>query len=104
VVGPPKFTNESPIVKHFWAVLKSFTVEERRGFLQFAWARSRLPPEGDTHQSWRMKLNILETQSNKFLPSSETCFFNTSIPQYDSYEQLREKLLMAIEQCSSITS
>ena len=32
---------------HFWDVLESFTLEQRRQFLRFVWGRGRLPPGGE---------------------------------------------------------
>lgn len=60
IVRPTKYTG-SPIVQTFWKVLESLSAEERAKFLQFAWARSRLPmePEG-RDRTYRMQLSILE--------------------------------------------
>ena len=37
-------SRESEEVGFLWKVLRQFTPEQRVRFLQFAWARSRLPP------------------------------------------------------------
>jgi hypothetical protein len=104
VYAPKKFTLESQVIINFWATLASFSSENCRKFLQFAWARSRLPPESDPDATWRMKINIMENASVHDLPSAETCFFNVNIPAYTSLEQMSEKLLLSITHCSSITS
>jgi len=109
VYSPSKFNSKSEIVKNFWKVLESFTEEQKSKYLQFSWARSRLPPVYDSEdKSWRMKVNILESTSKKktdnMLPTAETCFFNVNLPCYSSFEVMREKLLLAVTHCSSITS
>jgi E3 ubiquitin-protein ligase HERC2 len=102
--APKKFTDDSPVIKNFWSTLAAFSAENRRQFLQFAWARSRLPPESDPNATWRMRININESASQNDLPSAETCFFNVNIPHYQTLEQMSQKLLMSITHCSSITS
>jgi hypothetical protein len=82
VYAPRKFTVESEIVKNFWRALRHFTPEEQAKFMQFSWARSRLPPESGKENTWRMKLNILEGAGENDLPTCETCFFNVNIPAY----------------------
>lgn len=104
VYAPKKYTEDSALVRNFWRTLESFSDEDRGKFLQFAWARSRLPPESESDSTWRMKVNFLEASSQHDLPTAETCFFNVNVPAYDSYETMREKLLMAVTHCSSITS
>jgi len=104
VYAPKKFTEQSDVIQNFWTTLKDFSPENQRKFLQFAWARSRLPSESDPNATWRMKLNIVENVSQNDLPSAETCFFNVNIPCYHTLEQMQQKLLLSITYCSSITS
>jgi len=106
VYAPKEYTKDSPIVKDFWKVLEGFSHGDRSSFLQFAWARSRLPADPNDF-SWRMQLSIMEgsTQAvtDQKLPQSETCFFNVVVPKYSSFEILRKKLMMALG-CTEITS
>jgi other hect domain ubiquitin protein ligase E3 len=107
VYRPNKFNAKSPIVVNFWRALSSFSASDRAKFLQFGWARSRLPAliEDESELTYRMQLSILHIDhDNQALPTSETCFFNVNLPHYSSYQVLREKLLFAITHCSSITS
>jgi hypothetical protein len=104
VYAPARYTHDHPVVQNFWRCLESFSPEEQGKFLQFAWARSRLPPANEADATWRLKVNILEAALQDDLPTSETCFFNLNLPRYDSYELMRTKLLFAIHHCSSITS
>ncbi len=104
---------------HFWEALESFTPAERSAFLQFGWARSRLPVDTDdrVESTYRMQLSILAlaresdsdgdkevSRRNAPLPTSETCFFNVNLPNYPTLEMTKEKLLLAIQHCASITA
>jgi len=104
VYAPRQYTEDSPVVQNFWKTLASFSDEDRGKFLQFAWARSRLPPESELDSSWRMKLNILDGINQEELPTAETCFFNVNLPHYESFELMSQKLHLAVTHCSSITS
>ena len=70
VYSPSTYSLSSPIVQQFWQVLASFTPDELAAFLQFAWARSRLPSEMG---SYRMQINILDKANTASLPTAETC-------------------------------
>jgi hypothetical protein len=84
-----------PHIRFFWAVLESFSEEERRQFLRFAWGRERLPQEKDFLEDMKIFPNLRPNPDNQ-LPHAETCFFNVSLPKYTSEEVLRARLLMAI--------
>jgi len=101
---PWRYNERSTIVNNFWSVLGDFTQEQLDMFLQFAWARSRLPPPDTDGQGWRLRVNILEAATQEELPTAETCFFNVNLPKYSTRERLAQKLLTAVTYCSSITS
>jgi len=83
----------SATVKHFWAVLESFTNEERAMFVRFAWGRSRLPRSG--HWDNNFTLMRCGVDPNR-LPVAHTCFFQLDLPPYRTEDELRERLLLAI--------
>ena len=74
--------------------------------VRMALAIGGVPFEDVRDKSWRMKINILDSgaQSDRLLPTAETCFFNVNMPLYSSFEIMREKLLFAITHCAAITS
>lgn len=47
-----------PHIRFFWAVLESFSEEERRQFLRFAWGRERLPQEKDFLEDMKIFPNL----------------------------------------------
>lgn len=79
-------------ISDFWAVLNGFSEFDRVRFVQFGWARSRLPVD------WgNLGMNLRAPRRNDaVLPSAETCFFNVYLPAYQSVDALREKLLLGI--------
>jgi hypothetical protein len=80
-------------VRHFWNVLESFTNEERAMFVRFAWGRSRLPRSGH----WDNNFTLMRCGSDpNRLPVAHTCFFQLDLPPYRTEDELRERLLLAI--------
>jgi hypothetical protein len=91
---------ESQLVRWFWRALESYDQKQRESFLRFAWGRSRLPLRADefTHHF----VLTAAPGNDKTLPSSHTCFFQLDLPEYSSYEILRERLLYACEHGQAI--
>ncbi|GBG24024.1 E3 ubiquitin-protein ligase HERC2 [Hondaea fermentalgiana] len=89
-------------VKWFWEVLEEMSSEERTEFLRFSWARSRMPAStADMQSSFKITApsGKAAEEPDKFLPTSQTCFWQMSLPKYSDKETLRKKLLLAFE-CS----
>jgi len=93
-------SSTAPHILYFWEVLESFNQQERRAFVQFAWAQERLPANDQEfiRTSTRMLLKPYTgtTEPDKAFPKADTCFFNLTLPEYSSPQTLRERLLMAI--------
>lgn len=105
-------------VQRFWRVLESMEEEDKRAFLRFVWARSRLPV-GAAQFHQKFKLQSLSPSSNRSgtesasttsasgnsawmdsqLPKSHTCFFALQLPRYSSDEICRKQLLYAVRNC-----
>ncbi|KAG5458055.1 MAG: putative ubiquitin-protein ligase [Olpidium bornovanus] len=72
--------------------------------LQFVTGTSRVPLEGFASlqgMSGVQKFSIrMDPSSPSRLPSAHTCFNSMDLPQYESYEQLRKQLLLAITEAS----
>jgi len=96
---------ESELVKNFWKVLESCTAEERQAFLRFTWGRSRMPltiEEMNNQQNTRFILATAHKNTDLNLPESHTCFFQLDLPNYSTYEIMRERCLYAFMNCRSI--
>lgn len=117
------YSASSPQIQWFWRAVRSFDKEERAKLLQFVSGTSKVPLNGFKElegMNGFSKFNIHRDYGNKDrLPSSHTCFnrkcnsvidhmFNTKIhwltfdtieldlPEYDSYETLRQRLYTAM--------
>ena len=73
--------------------MRDFDDEGRRGFLKFFTGSSRIPLDG-----FDPALNITEgvDMVTDSLPKAHTCFNQLVLPQYSSYEVLKEKILFAV--------
>lgn len=99
------YVNYTPTCKqinYFWRAVRSFDKEERAKLLQFVTGTSKLPLNGFKDLSGingDSKFSIhRDYGSTDRLPSSHTCFNQLDLPAYDSYEQLRGSLLLAINE------
>jgi len=87
-------------IRILWRVLGSFTPEQRALFLQFIWARNRLPSSEAEWGDQSMKIHTLETaEPDKHFPVSHTCFFSMEWPRYSNEQIAKEKLTYAITNC-----
>merc|ERR1712071_182054 len=106
VVEYEGYEKDSPIITYFWEVLREMSNQERKLFLQFVWARSRLPmKESDFDAPFKIlrdaKSSSCETEA---LPSASTCFFSLTLPEYASKDILKHKLMFAIENVTTMES
>lgn len=94
------YSASSPQVQWFWRAVKSFDQEEKAKLLQFSTGTSKVPLNGFkelTGMSGVAKFSIHRVYDNTDrLPSSHTCFNQVDLPEYESYEKLRNALLLAI--------
>ena len=107
VVEYEGYDESDEVISFFWDVLREMTTSERKLFLQFVWARNRLPlKEGDFDAPFKIqKDNKSVDQDGDYpLPSASTCFFSLSLPAYPEKEILRQKLLFAIENVTTMES
>ncbi|POM59214.1 HECT E3 ubiquitin ligase [Phytophthora palmivora] len=100
-------------IQRFWRVLESFESEDKRAFLRFVWARSRLPL-GSAQFHQKFKIQALASSGtgdgngttattggwmDSQMPKSHTCFFALQLPRYSSDEICRVRLLYAVRNC-----
>jgi E3 ubiquitin-protein ligase HUWE1 len=98
------FKPTDAVIRWFWNVLYAFTHEERALFLQFVTGTSKVPLEGfKALEGMRgtQKFNIHKAYGNtSALPSAHTCFNQLDLPEYESEEKLKQRLLFAIREGS----
>ncbi|XP_032065979.1 NEDD4-like E3 ubiquitin-protein ligase WWP2 isoform X2 [Thamnophis elegans] len=95
------YTKNSKQIQWFWQVVKEMDNEKRVRLLQFVTGTCRLPVGGFTEligSNGPQKFCIDKVGKETWLPRSHTCFNRLDLPPYKSFEQLKEKLLFAIEE------
>ncbi|KAH3837035.1 E3 ubiquitin-protein ligase NEDD4-like isoform X2 [Dreissena polymorpha] len=95
-----EYNPNHPVIVNFWKAIYSMNNETRARCLQFVTGTSRVPMNGfkELHGSNGPQLFTIEKwgQPDKF-PRAHTCFNRIDLPPYESYTDLRKKLLLAIE-------
>ncbi|XP_053557134.1 E3 ubiquitin-protein ligase NEDD4-like isoform X10 [Bombina bombina] len=89
-----------PVVQWYWKAVLLMDAEKRIRLLQFVTGTSRVPMNGfaELYGSNGPQLFTIEQWgSPDKLPRAHTCFNRLDLPPYDTFEDLREKLLMAVE-------
>jgi hypothetical protein len=95
-----EYNMQHRVIQWFWMAMYSFPNELRLRFLQFVTGTSRVPMNGFAElqgSNGYQKFTIQSWGDFKSLPRAHTCFNRLDLPPYRSYEELREKLLLAIE-------
>ncbi|KIJ18752.1 hypothetical protein PAXINDRAFT_167299 [Paxillus involutus ATCC 200175] len=96
------YTSSDPVIVWWWRALKSFNREERAKVLSFATGTSRVPLNGfvdlqGVQGVQRFSIHRAYGDPDR-LPQAHTCFNQIDLPQYSSYEMLRQQLLLAINE------
>uniref|UniRef100_A0A8D3CMJ0 E3 ubiquitin-protein ligase n=1 Tax=Scophthalmus maximus TaxID=52904 RepID=A0A8D3CMJ0_SCOMX len=95
------YARSSKQILWFWQFVKEMDNEKRMRLLQFVTGTCRLPVGGFTDlmgSNGPQKFCIEKVGKDNWLPRSHTCFNRLDLPPYKSYEQLKEKLMFAIEE------
>jgi len=95
------YKKDDKTVIYFWKCVREFENEMRARLLQFVTGTSRIPVTGfkDLQGSDGPRhFTIEKAGSPDDLPKSHTCFNRIDLPPYNSYEQLKQKLTLAIEE------
>jgi len=88
------------VIQWYWRVVLSFSNEMRSRLLQFVTGTSRVPMNGfkELYGSNGPQLFTIEKWGSPTnYPRAHTCFNRLDLPPYESYQQLRDKLIKAIE-------
>ena len=85
---------------------EKLTAEQRAYLVQLITGTSKVPLEGfSALQGMRgpQKFNIHKVTGGDTarLPTSHTCFNQLDLPEYESLDVLRSRLVMALEECHS---
>ncbi|XP_036792745.1 E3 ubiquitin-protein ligase NEDD4-like isoform X2 [Oncorhynchus mykiss] len=89
-----------PVIQWFWKAVLLMDAEKRIRLLQFVTGTSRVPMNGfaELYGSNGPQLFTIEQWGTPDkLPRAHTCFNRLDLPTYESFDDLRERLLMAVE-------
>uniref|UniRef100_A0A8C7ZIV4 E3 ubiquitin-protein ligase n=1 Tax=Oryzias sinensis TaxID=183150 RepID=A0A8C7ZIV4_9TELE len=95
------YARNSKQIIWFWQFVKEMDNEKRMRLLQFVAGTCRLPMGGFADlmgSNGPQKFCIEKVGKENWLPRSHTCFNRLDLPPYKTYEQLKEKLMFAIEE------
>eukprot|EP01034_Spumella_vulgaris_P021941 gene21941-28021_t len=97
------YKQSDAVIQRFWNVLRKFSNEEKALFVQFVTGTSKVPLDG--FQSLQgsegvQMFGIHKAYNEKLLPTAHTCFNQLDLPEYPSEEVMRDKLVLAIRECS----
>ncbi|CAJ0562339.1 unnamed protein product, partial [Mesorhabditis spiculigera] len=90
----------SQVIHNFWKCILSFDNEMRARVLQFVTGTSRVPMNGFRElygSNGPQKFTVERWGSPDMLPRSHTCFNRIDLPPYASFADLKQKLIVAIE-------
>lgn len=106
VVEYEGYTADDAVITYFWEALHEMSSDDRKKFLQFVWARNRLPmKESDFEAPFKIQRDSGNSEiPDTALPSASTCFFSLTLPEYTSKSILKQKLQFAIENVCTMES
>jgi len=87
------YNKDHPVIRWFWEVVHSFTLEQKKQLLSFSTGSDRAPIGGLGNMVYVITKHGPDGDR---LPSAHTCFNHLLLPEYISKEKLRERLLTAI--------
>lgn len=89
------------VIQWFWKCIKEWDSEQKARLLQFTTGTSRIPVNGfkDLQGSdGPRRFTIEKAGEPNQLPKSHTCFNRVDLPPYTSYESMKQKLTLAVEE------
>ncbi|XP_020912607.1 ubiquitin-protein ligase E3A [Exaiptasia diaphana] len=88
------FSPEHPTIVMLWNVFNSMTIKQKKAVLMFVTGSDRVPLKGLSNLTFIIQKH--GTDSDR-LPAALTCFNRLLLPPYSSEDNLRERLVVAIE-------
>lgn len=96
-IGDTEWNKDNQAIRWFWqTVHEVLSFDEKQKLLKFITGSNKAPIGG--LKDIGLKIQRMGPDSNN-LPTSHTCFNTLLLPQYDSPEKLRDRLLKAINEC-----
>ncbi|KAK8898403.1 hypothetical protein M9Y10_000689 [Tritrichomonas musculus] len=97
------YSDKSPVIKLFFKVISKWENEDLAKLLKFMTGSSRVPVNGFRGfcEMTKYPLRIESGGDHTLLPQSHTCFNILHLPQYETEEEMNDKLHQAIQFCDS---
>ena len=90
------YDHSHPTIVNLWKVVSEMTLEQKKAFLMFVTGSDRVPLKGLVNLTFIIQSHGPDSDR---LPSALTCFNRLLLPQYSDREKLKERLIVAIENC-----
>ncbi|ELP88000.1 ubiquitin protein ligase, putative [Entamoeba invadens IP1] len=97
------YRESDKVIEWFWNVFGEMEQRQKVLFVQFVTGSSKVPLGGFKNLSGNsgpMPFTIQRVDRLEALPVAHTCFNTLDLPCYESFETLRDKLMMAISECN----
>lgn len=97
------YTADHPAIQMFFNVIRSWDNEKLSKLLSFMTGSQRIPANGfkEFVEITGFPLKIAAGGDENSLPQTHTCFNTMDLPSYSNEEELKNKLLLAIQECDS---
>ncbi|KAJ2814419.1 hypothetical protein FBU31_007295 [Coemansia sp. 'formosensis'] len=92
-----EYTEDHPVVKRFWRVVRGMDQNQLRQLLAFVTASDRLPFGGCNNITFVIQRNGPDSDR---LPTALTCFGRLLLPAYSTDEKMQQQLLTSISNFS----
>lgn len=83
------YNDKCEVIDWFWKYFEKLNEDSKKNVLKFITGTSLIPPDGPES----VKIKIMK--SNRTLPTAHTCFKSLELPEYNSYDILKEKCDLA---------
>lgn len=89
-------------IKLLWECLESFNESELKKYLMFVTSCCKIPIYNRSFYIKICPLSNTVVNADNLLPVSHTCFYTLNLPNYSCLEVMKQKLLLAINQCETL--
>jgi E3 ubiquitin-protein ligase HUWE1 len=98
----PPYGGDHPVIQRFFVVLGELSTKERGKFLVFLTGSSAVPVGGFSGLGdIGRPIRIGPGGDAERFPQAHTCMHQLDLPEYESEEDMKAKLLFAIRECNS---
>ena len=91
------FDEDHPVIIWFWEIVHACPLHLKKQLMLFVTASDRIPLNGLENLTFVIQRNGPDSQR---LPTALTCFGRLLLPEYRSFDHLKDRLITAIENAS----